>query len=92
MSELCLLDANESQALFKLLDKDDDGRIGYEEFLESFSAMNSQDYLNKLRDLIGKQDPKVFHERNCRKDKTKTKMYHDEFLQVVKTILPGLVA
>jgi hypothetical protein len=54
--------------------------------------MNSQDYLNKLRDLIGKQDPKVFHERNCRKDKTKTKMYHDEFLQVVKTILPGLVA
>lgn len=46
MGQLRILDPTETQALFKFLDKNRDGKIGYSEFLESFSAMNTQDYLN----------------------------------------------
>jgi Ca2+-binding EF-hand superfamily protein len=46
MKQLGILDDTDTQALFKFLDKNGDGKIGYSEFLESFSAMNTQAYIN----------------------------------------------
>lgn len=91
MGQLHILDPVETQALFKFLDKNRDGKIGYAEFLESFSAMNTQDYLNQLRSFMGEEEPKAFFERQCRKDKVKAKMFHDEFFQMIKPIFPTLV-
>ena len=63
MGQLRILESTDTQALFKFLDKNRDGKIGYAEFLESFSAMNTQDYLNQLRSFMGEEEPKAFFER-----------------------------
>jgi len=79
MKQLSILDDTDTQALFKFLDKNGDGKIGYSEFVESFSAMNTQAYINQLKAFIGAEEPKAFFERQCRKDKMKSKMFKDEF-------------
>lgn len=79
------LSGDEAFALFDHLDKNRDGKIGYAELVEQFSALNTQEQLKMVKETVqkwkdGRNGPENFFKDFCREDRTKSAMTKTEFL------------
>lgn len=82
------LDDEEIGAIFRSLDMNSDGAVGYAELVEQFAAINTQQLIRKMQRVIAgsKVEPEFFFARHCLSDGTKTKMSRADFDRMVKDL------
>lgn len=82
------LDDEEISSLFKQLDSNSDGAVGYSELVEMFSAINTQQLIRKMQTVIqgSKVEPEFFFNRHCKSDGTQSRMSQEDFSRMVQSL------
>ena len=70
------LDEEEQQAFFRKLDINNSGSIDFDEFVNEFSAINTEKIITKIKTILtqGKIDPEFFFNKHALADRTHQKM------------------
>ena len=86
------LDAEELVALFEHLDKNRDGKIGLADFLETFSAINTQDHIRKIKDAAQahRDGSDGFFRDHCLEDRSKQSMTKADFIQLARKLFANM--
>lgn len=84
----CMLEEDEASAFFRNLDKNNTGNFNFDEFVNEFAAINTELFIQKMKKIFVQAgtDPEVLFDRYCMSDRTKQKMTHAEFLNLIKEI------
>jgi len=83
-----MLEEDEANAFFRTIDINGSGTLDFEEFVNEFAAINTEKFITKMKKMFvaAGADPEVFFDRYCVSDRTKQKMTHQEFRNLIKAM------
>ena len=87
------LDEDECSAIFRKLDINNSGDISFDEFVNEFASINTEKVIQKMKKILiqGKIDPETYFDKQAESDRTKQKMTHAEFRNLLLYIQPQLI-
>lgn len=68
-----MLEEEEASAFFRTIDKNNDGKFNFDEFVNEFSTINTEKFINKMKKILNESgtDPEILFDRYCVGDRTK---------------------